>query len=39
MKKIEFHLDRHIIKIDGPDYDSRRLTLDEAEKLMEEDNP
>ena len=39
MKKIEFHLDRHIIKIDGHDYDSRRLTLDEAEKLMEEDNP
>ena len=35
MKKIEFHLDRHIIKIDGHDYDSRVLTLEKARKLAE----
>ena len=35
MKKVEFHLDRHIIKIGGRDYDSRKLTLEEAKKLME----
>lgn len=34
-KKIEYHLDRHIIKIGGHHYDSRKLTLEEAKKLME----
>lgn len=33
--EIEYHLDRHIIKIDGSDYDARKLTLDEAKKLAE----
>lgn len=34
--EIEFHLDRHLIKIDGHDYDSRKLTLEEAKKLAED---
>ena len=36
MKNIEYHLDQHIIKINGRNYDSRVLTLEEAKKLMED---
>ena len=32
---IEYHLDRHVITIDGHDYNSRILTLEEAAKLAE----
>jgi hypothetical protein len=32
---IEYHLDRHVITIDGHDYDSRVMTLKEARKRAE----
>jgi hypothetical protein len=33
--EIEYHLDRHVITIDGHNYDSRILTLEEARKRAE----
>ena len=32
---IDFHLERHVITINGVDYDSRTITIEEARKLAE----
>ena len=32
---VEYHLERHVININGHDYDSRVLTLEKARKLAE----